>query len=154
MPPFKDWLEDSTEKINQLKGTLSKKEEKKYKLALLEKISKRVAEFSLTCGECYQYKGVISNLLQNLGGLVQLSPLSEKGHHNKINNIVKHLRKKHKLIPQGAYMAIGNGVGVALGISIGGALGNIGAGIGIGAGLGAAIGAALEAKAKKDKRII
>jgi hypothetical protein len=123
-------------------------------LELLEKVSKRVAEFSMSCGECYQYKGVISNLLQNLGGVVQLSLTAEKNHHKKINNIVKHLRKKHKLITPGAYMVIGNGIGVALGVSIGGALGNIGAGIGIGAGLGAAIGAALEAKAKKDKRVI
>jgi hypothetical protein len=154
MPPFKDWLEDSTGEINQLKEKFSKKEERKYKLELLEKVSKRVAEFSSTCGECYQYKGVISNMLQNLGGLVQLSPTAERDHQNKINDMVKHLRKKHRLITAGAYMAIGNGVGVALGVSIGGALGNIGAGIGIGAGLGAAIGAALEAKARKEKRII
>jgi hypothetical protein len=154
MSPFKDWLEDSTEKTSQLKKKFSKREERKYKLELLEKISKRVAEFSSTCGECYQYRGVISNLLQNLGGLVQLSPTAGRDHNEKINNIVKHLRKKHKLITAGSYMVIGNGVGVALGVSIGAATGNIGAGIGIGAGLGAAIGAALEAKAKKDKKII
>lgn len=154
MPPFRDWLEDSTEEINQLKEKFSKKQERKYKLELLEKVSKRVAEFSSTCGECFQYKGVISNLLQNLGGIVQLSLTAEKDHNNKINNMVRHLRKKHKLITPGTYMAIGNGVGVALGVSIGAASGNVGAGIGIGAGLGAAIGMALEAKAKKDKRII
>ncbi len=154
MPPFKDWFEDVTEEIDRIKKKFSKKEERKYKLELLEKVCKRVDEFSSTCGECYQYKGVISNLLQNLGGIVQLSPTAGRDHNTKINDIVKHLRKNHKLIASGAYMAIGNGIGVALGVSIGAALGNVGAGIGIGAGLGAAVGAVLEAKAKKERKII
>jgi thiamine pyrophosphate-dependent acetolactate synthase large subunit-like protein len=154
MPPFKDWLEDTIEEIDQLIKKFTKKEKRKYKLELLEKVSKRVDEFSSICGECYQYKGVITNLLHNLRGVAQLSPTVSRDHNAKINNIIRHLRKKHRLISAGAYMGIGYGIGVALGVSIGAALDNAGAGIGIGAGLGAAIGTALEAKAKKEKRII
>lgn len=80
--------------------------------------------------------------------------MASRHHNDKISSIVKHLRKKHKLIAAGVYMALGNAIGIALGVSIGAATGNIGAGFGIGAGLGAAVGTALEAKAKKDKRTI
>jgi hypothetical protein len=80
--------------------------------------------------------------------------MATKDYRDKIKKIVGHLRKKHKLIPAGTYMAIGNGVGVALGVAIGTAMDNIGPGIGIGAGIGVAIGTALEAKAKKEGRTI
>lgn len=154
MSPYKDWLEETTEKINKYKETFSKQAARKYKLELLEKVSKRVDEFSSMCGECYQHRGEITNLLDNLGGIVQLSPIASRNHNDKISSIMKHLRKKHKLIAAGYFMALGNAVGIAVGVSVGVATGNIGAGFGIGAGLGAAIGTALEAKAKKDKRII
>ena len=154
MTPFKDWLEETNEKIATYKKSFTKAESRKYRLDFVERVAKRIDEFSSMCGECYQYKGEITNLLNNLEGLIQLSPLATKDYRNKINKIVGHLRKKHKLIPQGTYTAIGNGTGVALGVSIGVAMDNIAAGIGIGAGIGVAIGAALEAKAKKDGRTL
>jgi len=154
MTPFKDWLEETNEKISKHKKSFTKAESRKYRLDFLKRVAKRVDEFSSMCGECYQYKGEITNLLNNLEGLIHLSPMATKDYRNKIKKIVEHLRKKHKLIPAGTYTAIGNGLGVALGASLGTAMDNIGAGIGIGAGVGVAIGAALEAKAKKDGKII
>jgi len=154
MSAFKDWNEDTNGKISQYKKSFTKADSRKYKLNFLERIAKRVNEFSSMCGECYQYKGEISNLLNNLEGLIQLSPAATKDYRKKISTMVAHLRKKHKLIPAGIYMAIGNGAGVALGASLGAATDNIGARIGIGAGIGIAVGTALEAKAKKDGKII
>jgi len=154
MTPFKDWLEDTKEKIEKYKKSFTKAESRKFKLEFVERVSNRVDHFSSMCGECFQHKGEITTLLNNLEGLIQLSPMATKDYHKKINKIVSHLRKKHKLVPTGTYTAIGNGLGVAIGVSIGVAMGNIGAGIGIGAGLGVAIGAALEAKAKKNGKTI
>ncbi len=154
MPPFKDWLADIKGKIEKHRKTLTKAETRKYKLEFLERVAKKVDQFSSQCGECYQSQGEITALLDNLAILVQLPTMATKDYHRKINKIVHHLRKQHKLIPAGTYAAIGNGAGVALGIAIGVATGNIGAGIGIGAGLGVGLGTALEAKAKKDGKII
>jgi hypothetical protein len=154
MTPFKDWLEETNEKIAKYKSSFTKAESRKYRLAFLERVAKRVNEFSSTCGECYTYKGEITALLNNLEGLIQLSPTATKDYRDKINKIAGHLRKKHKLIPAGTYTAIGNGVGVALGVSFGLAMDNLGAGIGAGAGIGMAVGTALEAKAKKDGKIL
>jgi hypothetical protein len=154
MTPFKDWLEETNEKIEKYKKSFTKSESRKYRLEFLERVVKRVNEFSATCGECYQHKGEITTLLNNLEGLIQLSPMATKDYRNKINKIVGHLRKEHKLIPAGTFTAIGNGVGVALGTSLGLATDNLAAGIGAGAGIGVAVGAALEAKAKKDGKTI
>jgi ElaB/YqjD/DUF883 family membrane-anchored ribosome-binding protein len=154
MAAFKDWLEDTNEKIAGYKKTFTKADSRKYKLDFLERVAKRVNEFSSMCGECYQYKGEITNLLNNLEGLIQLSPAATKDYRKKIDTMVAHLRKKHKLVPAGVYTAIGNGAGVALGASLGAVTDNFGAGIGIGAGIGVAVGTALEAKAKKDGKII
>lgn len=154
MTPFKDWLEDTQEKIGKYKKSFTKADARKFKLEFIERVAKRVNHFSSMCGECYQYKGEMTNLLNNLDGLIQVSPIATKDYHKNINKIVSHLRKKHKLVPAGTFTAIGNGAGVAVGVAIGTAINNIGAGIGIGAGLGLAIGAALEAKAKKDGKTI
>jgi hypothetical protein len=154
MAAFKDWLEETSEKIAKYKKSFNKAESRKYKLDFLERVAKRVNKLSSMCGECYQYKGEITTLLNNLEGLIQLSPMATKDYRKKISTIATHLRKKHKLVAAGTYTAIGNAVGVALGVSFGAATGNLGAGIGIGAGVGAAIGVALEAKAKKEGKII
>lgn len=154
MTPFKSWLDDTKERIDTYKKSFSKAESKRYKLEFLERIAKRVDGFSSVCGECYQAKGEITTLLNNLKGLIQISPMATKDYRNKINKMVGHLRKKHKLVPAGTYTAIGNGVGVALGVSVGIAMDNVGAGLGAGAGIGFAIGTALEAKAKKDGKTI
>ncbi len=154
MTPFKDWLDETNEKIAKYKKTFTKSESRKYKLEFLGRVAKRVNEFSSMCGECNQFKGEITTLLNNLEGLIQLSPMATKDYRDKINKIVGHLRKQHKLITAGTYTAIGNGIGIAVGVSLGAAIDNIGAGIGAGAGIGFAIGAALEAKAKKDGKTI
>ena len=154
MPPYKNWLEDTKVRIEKYRKTLTKAEIRKYKLEFLERVAKKVDQFSSKCGECFQSQGEITALLDNLAVLVQLPTMATKNHHRKINKIVHHLRKQHKLIPAGTYTAIGNGAGVAVGVAIGVATGNIGAGIGIGAGLGVGLGTALEAKAKKDGKII
>jgi hypothetical protein len=154
MTPFKDWLEETNEKIAKYKESFTKAESRKYRLEFLERVAKRVNEFSSMCGACYQHKGEITTLLNNLEGLIQLSPQATKDYRNSINKIAGHLRKNHNLIATGTYTAIGNGLGVSIGVAFGVAMDNIGAGIGAGAGIGMAIGAALEAKAKKDGKII
>ena len=101
MTPFKDWLEETNVKIAKYKNSFTKAESRKYRLAFLERVAKRVNEFSPMCGECYNYKGEITSLLNNLEGLIQLSPIATKNYRDQIKKIVDHLRKKHKLIPAG-----------------------------------------------------
>jgi len=154
MTPFKDWLEETREKIDAHKKSFSKTDARKFKLQFMERLAERVEQFSSTCGECYQDKGEITALLNNLEGQIHLYPMATKDYHDKIKAIVAHLREAHKLVAAGMFTAMGNAIGVAMGVSVGVALDNVGAGIGIGAGIGMAIGAAWVAKAKKEGKII
>jgi hypothetical protein len=150
----KSWIEDTKANIEKYKKSLTRTEIRKYKLEFIGRVAKKIDQFSSECGICFQSQGEITALIDSLAVMVQLPAMATKDYHRKINRIVRHLRKQHKLIPAGTYTAVGNVTGVAVGVAVGFATGNIGAGIGIGAGLGVGLGSALEAKAKKDGKII
>ena len=46
------WHRETTEKISSYQSSLSKKEQKKYQLDLLQRVTRRVAGFYDECGEC------------------------------------------------------------------------------------------------------
>ena len=149
------WLDGITDRINQLKDTLSEKEYKKYQLRLLLCVAQRVAEFSPECGQCQIFQQDISTLAQDVGNLAQVDDKDKrKTHSRKIRDIVNHLTKQHKLVTEGYYMGIGIAIGAGIGVALGSGLDNVGIGIPIGTGIGIAIGTALDARAKKEGRII
>ena len=97
----------------------------------------------------------VTTLTQDLGNLIQLpNKQNRKSHVKKINNIIKHLKKEHKLITEGYYRGIGMIIGPAIGTAVGAALDNTGIGIAIGAAIGVAIGGYLDRKAKKEGKVI
>ena len=113
MTPFQDWLAETKEKIDTHKKSFTKTEARKFKLPFVERIADRTEHFSSMCGGCYQNKGGITTLLDNLEGPIRLSPMAAKGYHQKIKTIVSHLRKEHKMVPAGTFTAMGNGIGSA-----------------------------------------
>ena len=149
------WYDKINKEIGLHQDNLSKKEAKKYKLDLLLRVAKRVADFSPECGGCQLSQQEITTLTQDLGNLVQMPDKRKRQSYlKKINKTVKHLQSEHKLITRGQniglWVAIGSGIGVALGAG----MDNVGGGIPIGIGIGTAIGIALDAKAKKEDRVI
>ena len=149
------WYDKISGEIILLKERLSKKDYKKYKLDMLVRVAKRVDDFSLTCGECQITRQEITNLVQNLGNLIQLpSKEGRKSYNKAINDITKHLQKVHKLVTSGYYMGICMGIGTGLGAALGAALDNPGIGTPLGIGLGLVIGSYLDRKAKKEDRVI
>ena len=99
----------------------------------------------------------ITTLTQDLGYLIQIPNPNKKErrrYSKKIDSLVKHLQKQHKLVTEGHYMGIGLAIGVGIGAVIGAALGNPGIGTPIGVGIGLAIGSYLDKKAKKEGRVI
>ena len=154
MEAHSDWYNHIVKEISLYKDRLSEKEYKKYKLDLLLRLAKRVAVFSSDCRECQAFQGEVTKLTEDLGYLVQMSKEKRKSYFKAINNVIKHLRKYHKLISEeenrGHWIAIGAAIGVAIGAS----LDNVGVGIAIGIGIGIAIGSYLDAKAKKEGKVI
>jgi len=152
------WYDKIAKEINLHKDSLSKKDAKKYKLDLLLRVARRVDDFYSYCGECQLFQPEITTLVQGLSNLAQMpQPAAKEGRrsYNKtLDNIVKHLRKQHKLVTQGYYRGIGMMIGAVISSAIGAALGNPGIGAGVGIGLGLAIGSYLDKKAEKEGRVI
>ena len=150
-----DWYNRTATEINLYQDTSNKKISKKYKLDLLLRVASRVDEFSSDCGECQIFQQEVTTLAQDLGNLIQLPGKERrKSHINKINNIVKHLKKEHKLITEGYYRGMGMIMGPAIGTGIGAALDNISVGIGIGIAIGIVIGNYMDKKAEKEGKVI
>ena len=155
MEAHSNWYNRIDKEINLHKDTLNKKDHKKYKLDLLQRVAKRVDNFSAYCGECQIFQPEITRLTQDLGNLVQLPDKEGRKSYSKaINNIVKHLKKEHKLVSEGQYMGIGLAIGIGIGTALGAALDNTGVGTAIGTGIGVAVGSYLDKKAKKEGKVI
>ena len=152
------WYQGIEKEIGQHKDLLDPKTYKKYKLDLLLRIAVRVDSFSSTCGECLGLEPEIRALVNELHNLTQLpkqvSRQERKHYFRRLNEMVKHLQKQHKLVTENYYIGIGIAIGTALSAGIGTAVGNPGVGTGIGIALGLAIGKYLDDKAKKEGRVI
>ena len=150
-----DWYNRTAAEINQHRDTSDKKVSKKYKLDLLLRVAGRVDDFASYCGECQMFQQEVTSLAQELGNLMQLPGKERRKNHIKqIDNIVKHLKKEHKLITEGYYRGMGMIMGPAMGTGIGAGLGNISIGIGIGMAIGIIIGNYLDKKAEKEGKVI
>ena len=152
------WYDKIVKEINLHKDSLSQKDAKKYKLDLLLRVARRVDDFYSYCGECQLFQPEITKLTQDLSNLAQMpQPAAKEGRRNynkTLDNIVKHLRKQHKLVTQGYYRGIGMMIGAVVSSAIGAALGNPGIGAAVGIGVGLAIGSYLDKKAEKEGRVI
>ena len=149
------WYEKITGEIALHRQNLSKREAKKYKLDLLLRVARRVADFSPECGHCQLFQPEITTLTQDLGNLIQMpDKAGRKRYRKKITHMVKHLQSEHKLITQGHHVGLWISIGTAIGVAIGAGMGNVGGGIPIGLAIGTAVGIALDAKAKKEDRVI
>ena len=155
MEAHSSWYDKTVKEINLYKDTLNQKDQKKYKMDLLQRVARRVDYFSTSCGQCQLHQQDINSLITELSLLTQM-PSKEgiKNHSRKINNMVKHLQKEHKLVTEGYYMGIGVAIGIGVGTALGAVTEKTGIGTAIGTGIGIAIGAYLDKKAKKEDRII
>ena len=57
MENYNDWYIDIVKEIGRHKDKFSKRDYKKYKLGLLLRMAKRVANFSAYCVECQNFQG-------------------------------------------------------------------------------------------------
>jgi hypothetical protein len=149
------WHEETSGKIGAYQSSLSKKEQKKYQLDLLQRVTRRVAGFYEACGECQLFQQEITAYVNELGNMVHLADNTRRKQYGKrLKQIVKHLQSQHKLVPKGYYVGIWTSIGTGIGVVLGAVFEGIGAGIPIGIAIGVGIGMMLDAKAKKEDRVI
>lgn len=142
-------------KINNLEMSLDKKTARNYRTDLLKRVARRIDEFSASCSECQSMKDTLNTLVEEASHQSGL-PVTKaqfKSYHKSVELLAGHLKKTHKLIEPGMYLAIGISIGVALGAGISTSMGQP-AFSGIGIPIGVAIGLALDNKAKKEGRVL
>ncbi|MCD6299628.1 MAG: glycine zipper family protein [Dehalococcoidales bacterium] len=150
-----NWYDNIVKEINLYQNSLNKKVSKKYKLDLLLRIAKRVAEFSTQCGQCQMFQQDITTLTKELSYLPQTqNKEAQKRYFKTIGNITKHLQKQHKLVTKGQYIGTGMAIGAGTGVALGAALDNAAIGPALGGTIGLAIGSYLDKKAQKEDRVI
>jgi hypothetical protein len=149
-----DWQHKSLERLEYFKQHFDKKNNKNLKLESLERIIRRIAEFSPTCTDCQRYQPMIDDILHSLGGQLQSSREDRRTYYKNLRELTTHMTKKHHLRAAGTFIALGLSMGPGIGISLGVAMGNIGAGLAIGTGFGLVLGSGLEARAKREGKII
>ncbi len=150
----KSWQEETLEAIRQQRATLEATGKKKYQLDLLERVVRRVSDFSTDCSECLSSQAKITELVSGVRGQGPPDKVALKAYRKRLRSLTLHLYKIHRLRPSGSMTAIGITLGSAVGISLGNGMRNMGAGIAMGTGLGIALGAGLEARAKREGRTI
>lgn len=152
------WYEDTAKIIGSYQASLSQKEQKKYQLDLLLRLTGRVDEFSSGCGQCQVFQQEITEFTRGLGNLVQMpkqvTDKESKRNKQMLKTITKHLQKQHKLVTKGYYMGICTAISSVAGIVLGAVLDGIAFGMPIGIAIGAAVGTILDARAKKEGRVI
>jgi hypothetical protein len=149
------WYKETAEKISSYQNSLSKKEQKKFKLELLLRVTRRVAEFNDECGECQLFQQEITVYVNELGNMIHLADNTRrKKYAKRLKQTVRHLKSEHKLVPKGHYAGIWTSIGTGIGVAIGAGMDSVGAGIPIGIGIGVAVGMMLDAKAKREDRVI
>ena len=150
-----NWYDNIAKEINLYQDSLDKKTYKKYKLDLLLRLAKRVADFSTECGKCQMFQQEIATLTKELSYLLQMpNKETRKRYFKTIGNITKHLKKQHKLVTKGQYIGICMAIGAGIGTALGAALDNAGIGPAIGTAIGLAIGKYMDKKAEKEGRTI
>lgn len=163
----KSWYEDVNLKISNLINNLGNSSAKKYRVELLDRLSKRTEEFSIiNCNECKKHKQLIEGMIKYLE---DNNEMNRKMYFKSIDKLIGHMNSKHDLhvegTKQGLWVLIGASLGASLGITYGVAFGsptNIAIGIPIGSAIGSGLGMSIgiligsqqEAKLKEEGKII
>lgn len=137
--------------IEELKANVDSKTAKMLDLDLFHRIIKRLGSFSVECEECSQSLNELENYIMQLKAKQgQFENNDFRQNKIKLNTIVVHLQKNHKLVTEGQYvgiyMSLGMSIGLVFGLTV---FDNIALGLPLGMCIGIAIGSGMDADAKK-----
>jgi len=140
--------------IEKQRAQFTKREQKRYKLDLLARLALRTNTFSAECTKCAALNWEMRRNAESLASIIKLSGEERRRYLQSIKDIVKHLRKGHKLVTKGQYRTLFAGIGVVLGAGLGAASKNYALGTSAGVSICVTIGTQLDKKAEKDGRVI
>jgi hypothetical protein len=144
--------------LDEVRGLKEHPDAKLLDASKLERIVSRLNAFSRaeTCESC---KSLLEEAEERIGKLAvhrnALPKDEHKAYRKWVGTLTTHLQQRHKLVPEGFYLAIYMSIGLSIGLSFGLTIfENIALGLPIGMSIGVAIGAGLDADAKKKGKTI
>lgn len=141
--------------IRNLRGTNSEEISKKLDLNKCERVVQKLATFSDSCAKCQQHLLDLKNHFIQLEANINGTDADLKQHKKVIHNIVSHLQKVHKLVPEGMYLSLYMSIGISLGVVFGLTIfDSIALGLPFGMSIGIATGVILDADAKHKGKTI
>lgn len=118
-------------------------------------MARKIDSFSDVCEKCQDSKIEISKLAEDIGNIILNDDSAKsKVFQEEVNQFIKHLREKHKLVSKGYYTGLMSSLGIGIGVALGTAFSDIPYGSVIGTAGCILIGIALDFKAQKDGRVI
>ncbi len=113
-----DWYESISKEVSELKDRLSPLGQRRYKLSLFIRVTRRVAGFSTDCEECRSLKSQITKLSEELIYSPQMIPQEYGNYLTTIKSITRHLKRKHRLVDEKQYIKRFVSIAAALGLSL------------------------------------
>lgn len=143
------------EQINNFNDKTSEKVQSKLKLALLERMVKRLDKYKEECAECQDYHENMDKILSTIASYIE-NPSKEKlkNYEKEKEDIIKHFKQDHELVEEGYYLQIGISIGISFGLLFGTLMDTIPIGMLFGISIGTGIGSHLDSVAKKEGKII
>ena len=153
------WCNNQVAKIDEYTKDSTERQLRSVSIGYLEKLILRVDQFSSDCSTCENYKTSLEKNVEQLNNLENLTKEEKKEYRRMNNEILKHLKKEHKIVEIREYIHIFLIIGVVLGVLSALLLGDIypifmeygfaGGAIG-----GVAIGFILDKKAQREGRLL
>ncbi len=84
-------------------------------LTTMFRVARRINEFSGKCIYCQEYKKIGENIALNLDTLKNLPAPKRKRPFKKLNPIINHLQKEHKIVVPNRYAHAGIIIGLLTG---------------------------------------
>ena len=151
-----NYHERLTDNLKWLTEQADQKTAKYLNLKQLERILLRFEELSGECEDCNKLEKELLELTDRMKASALPPDKSlTREYQSKVQEIINHLYKAHKLLQEGYYLGMFMGLGLCMGVSFGLVFGdNISIGMPIGLCLGLAIGAGLDENARKKGQVI
>lgn len=98
MDKERDWYRKISKQITMSESHSSFLDRRKWQFPLLGRLARRVDSFSDECQQCHKLKYKIEVLCGYCANPQQTTRSNYQSYQNTIDNIVQHLRRKHRLV--------------------------------------------------------
>lgn len=114
-----EWLKRFNENLNSGTKEISARKIRFLRLTRLKKMAEKIDEYSNTCRECVSFRNDLSRLVENKKNLTDPLVSGNTIYESTFGNVLRHLRKDHKLYPNSYFTSVYSLLGMLFGVLAG-----------------------------------